>query len=93
MLKIFTIKRKEIVFNYKTILKVYKDISVSLEDLKIINCIMFSIMLNYLIFNIKLWMGSVYTWKKSTNHKIKICTEKHPVVQRFILMVCNIHIQ
>ena len=48
--------------------KVYKAISDSLETYKIINCIVFSIILNYLIPIIKLWMGSVYAWKRQQNH-------------------------
>ena len=32
-------------------------------------------------------MGSTYPWKSQQNHKI--CTEKHTVVQGFILIVCN----
>ena len=48
---------------------------------------LFSIVLNYLIFIIKLSKGSVYAWKHQQNHKI--CTEKYPVVQRFIPIMSN----
>ena len=40
-----------------------------LENCKIIKGILFSIMLNYLTFIIKFWMGSVYAWKHQLNHK------------------------
>ena len=44
-------------------IKVYKAMSYSLENCKLINCIVFSIILNYLISIIKLRMGSGYAWK------------------------------
>ena len=65
------------------VVKLYK--TVKPRKMQIGNCIMFSI-LSYLIFIIQLRLGSVCV-KNQLNHKI--CTEKHPVVQRFILIVCN----
>ena len=49
----------------------YKAISDNVENCKIISCNVFSTVLNYLIFIIKLWMGSVFAWKQQ-NHKICI---------------------
>ena len=46
---------------HKKTFKVYKAISDSLENCKIMNCIRVSFILNYLICIIKLWMGSGYT--------------------------------
>ena len=61
----------------------------NLESCKIINCIVFGIVLNSTIF--KVWMGSVYAWKHQQNHKI--CTPlNNPVVQSFILTVGNNHV-
>ena len=44
--------------------KLYKSISDSVENCRIIDCIEFSIILNYLMFIIKLWMGSMYASTK-----------------------------
>ena len=49
---------------------VYKAISDSLENCKIINYIVFNIILNYLISFIKLMLGLVHVWKRQQNHKI-----------------------
>ena len=49
----------------KRIRKVYKATSDSLENCKIVNCIVFSITQNYLIYIIKLWLCVCVT--KSTN--------------------------
>ena len=61
--------------------KVYKAISDSLENCKIINCIVFSIILNYILFIIKLWVGSLCAWNLQQIHKI--CTEKTPSCTMF----------
>ena len=58
--------------HFSTMFKVYKAISDSLENCKIINYIVLSIILNYLIFIIKLWMDSVLCVKHQQNHKICI---------------------
>ena len=50
-------------------------------------CIVLSIELNYLICTIKLWTSSVYMGKHQQIRKC--CTEKHFVVQHFILIVCK----
>ena len=73
--------------------KVYKAISDSQEYCKITNCIAFSIILNYLIFTIKLWMGFVYARKHQQTIKFVYCIEKYPVVQHFILIMCSNHVQ
>ena len=71
--------------------KVYKSSSDSLTNYIIINCIVFSIILNYLIFIIKLLMGAVPVWKNLQYHNI--FAEKHPVEQHFILAVCMNRVQ
>ena len=55
------------------------------------NCIVLSNIVNYIVYNIKHWMGSEYVQKPQ--QICKICTEKHFVVQCFILIVCNNHVQ
>ena len=66
-------------------LKKYKSITDSLENCIITNCIVFSIILNYLMFIIKLSMG------ENIIKPIKFVPNKHPVVQGFILTVCKNH--
>ena len=58
--------------------KVYKAISDSLENCRIINCIMFSIVQYYLIFIIKLWW--VIYMHENINKTIMF-VQKNPVVQ------------
>ena len=52
--------RVSTVIKVNKMIKVYKSISDSLEYCEIIKCIEFIIILNCLIFILKLWMGSVY---------------------------------
>ena len=66
----------------------YKAISDSLENRKMMNCIVLSIIiLNYLICKIKFWMSYIYARNLQQIHGN--CVEKHFAVhvQRFILCV------
>ena len=65
----------------RTIWSIWSYISDSLGNRKIMNCISYSLILNYLIWIIKIWMGSVSTRK----HEIWI--EKNTNVHYFILIV------
>ena len=72
-----------------SIFKVYETITDTLKTHKITNCIVtvLNITLINLICIIKLWTSSVYVPKLQQIRKM--CIEKHIVVQRFILIVCN----
>ena len=61
----------------------YKAVSDSVETHEIINCIVQSIILNYIICIIKVLMSSEYAGKH-LQQSHKICTEKHFVVQHFV---------
>ena len=63
------IKNEDCIFKYLVIVsitrsfKVYKAISDSLENHKIRNCILLSVVQNHLFCIINLWMSCVYMWK------------------------------
>ena len=72
--------------HFETFVYVYKAIYDSLENRKIIHCIVLSIILDYLICIMKFWMDSV-SWKKF-NKSVKFVLK-----YAYIQIVCNNHLQ
>ena len=72
-------------------IKAYNAISDRLENCKIINCNVLRIIHNNLICITKLWMGSIFS--EVFQQICKTFTEKYFVVQHFIPILCNNHVQ